>query len=120
MSYQPQTYRLAIVTLIVAGAVHNTIVDTVSACRNPTVGIPCDEQFLNFEALLNRIFSVAHELSIYIGFVIVFGGVILWFGDKREDRTRLGKWLLVGGLSLVILYFGFDVLITVLAYIGGG
>jgi hypothetical protein len=82
----------------------------------------CDDPSLNpFEGMLENIYSIAEAGLQYSGFVAVFAGVSLWFGtSNNSDRAQIGVWLTVGGLAMIVLFFGFSSIVELLKYIGNG
>jgi hypothetical protein len=80
----------------------------------------CENPSLNpFEGVLENIYKIAEALLQYSGFVAVFAGVTLWFGtSNNSDRSQLGMWLTVGGLCMIVLFFGFSSLVGLLKWIG--
>jgi len=82
----------------------------------------CEDPSLNpFEGVLQNIYSIAQAGLQYSGFVAVFAGVTLWFGTgNNSDRAQVGVWLTVGGLMMIVLFFGFSSLISGIKFITGG
>lgn len=96
------------------------LVEPTLACVNPTEGIACDQQLLDLESVLSNAVEFASLAALYISYIVVFWGAILWFGIKGENKKTRGKYLIVGGLSLTLLHFSFDTVYGVLRWVGGG
>lgn len=74
-----------------------------------------------FEGLLQNLYAIAKALLQYSGFVAVFAGATLWLtADKNSSRGQTGLWLFVGGLMLIVLYFGMTALIGLMKSIATG
>ena len=74
-----------------------------------------------YKGMLNNLYEVAHTTLQYAGFVAVFAGAVLWFTARRSsDRAQTGVWLLIGGLIMIVFYFGFTAFVSVLKWIAEG
>jgi hypothetical protein len=82
----------------------------------------CEDPSLNpFEALLQNLYDIANALLQYLGFVAVFAGSTLYLtADSNSDRAQTGLWLFVGGLMLIILYFGMSAFLSLVKGIATG
>lgn len=82
----------------------------------------CEDPSLNpFEGLLQNLYDIANALLQYLGFVAVFAGSTLYLtADGNSDRAQTGLWLFVGGLMLIILYFGMSAFLTLVKGIATG
>lgn len=74
----------------------------------------CEDPSLNpFEGILQNIYDLAYAFIQYAGFVAVFAGTTLWLtADRNSQRGQTGLWLLIGGLSLIVLFFGYTALFS--------
>lgn len=71
--------------------------------------------------MLDNLFSIAHTTLQYAGFITVFAGATLWFTARRSsDRAQTGVWLLIGGLAMILFYFGFSAFVALLKWIAEG
>ncbi len=79
----------------------------------------CEDPSMNpFEVMLDNVYAFAQASLQYLGFVAVFAGVTLWWGTSHNsDRAQIGVWLTIGGLMMIILYFGFSSIIELLSFI---
>lgn len=86
--------------------------EQMAECENPSM--------TPFEGVLENIYSLAEAGLQYSGFVAVFAGVTLWFGtSNNSDRAQIGMWLTLGGLAMIVLFFGFSSLVGLLKFITG-
>jgi hypothetical protein len=91
--------------------------EQLSECENPGDSV----QDLLFSDMLDNIYDFAKATLQYAGFVAVFAGVTLWFStSSNSDRGQVGVWLTVGGLAMIIMYFGFSSLIGLARYVAEG
>jgi hypothetical protein len=75
----------------------------------------------DYENMLGNLYTVAHTTLKYAGFVTAFFGSVLWFSARRNsDRAQTGIWLLVGGLVMIVFYFGFTGFVALLKWIAQG
>jgi heme A synthase len=80
-----------------------------------------DLQDSGYTSMLDNVFQVAHTTLQYAGFVTVFAGATLWFTARRSsDRAQTGVWLLIGGLAMIVFYFGFTAFVSLLKWIAEG
>jgi len=116
-----KTYRgIAITLLLLALVLNGFAVGTATACNNPTEGVDCNKGFVDFTTVLENIFELSQTFAVYAAYATVFLGAILWFGTTESDRSSQGKWLMLGSLLLIILYFGFNTLLAIIGYVFGG
>lgn len=97
-------------------------VGTVSAqCEDPTNVDNCEGGMDQYTDMLKNVYEVAHTTLQYAGFVAVFAGAVLWFTARRSsDRAQTGVWLLIGGLIMIVFYFGFTAFVSLLKWIAEG
>lgn len=121
--------RISIATLVLSILAFSVggPVGAVAAQDGCNMGSPeqmqeCEDPSLNpFEGMLDNVYSIAEAGLQYSGFVAVFAGVTLWFGtSSNSDRAQTGVWLTVGGLCMIVLFFGFSSVLNLLKFIGGG
>jgi len=91
------------------------------SCEDPTQVDSCDAGMEGYTSMLDNVFEVAHTTLQYAGFVTVFAGATLWFTARRSsDRAQTGVWLLIGGLAMIVFYFGFTAFVSLLKWIAEG
>ena len=74
-----------------------------------------------YTSMLDNLFNIAHTTLQYAGFITVFAGATLWFTARRSsDRAQTGVWLLIGGLAMILFYFGFSAFVALLKWIAEG
>ena len=97
-------------------------VGTVAAqCSDPTNVDNCEGGMDQYTSMLDNVYEVAHTTLQYAGFVAVFAGAVLWFTARRSsDRAQTGVWLLIGGLIMIVFYFGFTAFVSLLKWIAEG
>ncbi len=90
-------------------------------CQDPTQVDNCSGGMDGYTSMLDNLFEVAHTTLQYAGFVTVFAGATLWFTARRSsDRAQTGVWLLIGGLAMIVFYFGFTAFVSLLKWIAEG
>jgi hypothetical protein len=105
------------VGMVAADDCRLTSPEQLSECENPGDSVGD----LLFSDMLDNIFDFAKATLQYAGFVAVFAGVTLWFSTgKNSDRGAVGVWLTVGGLAMIIFYFGFSSLVGLARYVAEG
>jgi hypothetical protein len=81
----------------------------------------CEATEKGYTDMLDNLFSIAHTTLQYAGFITVFAGATLWFTARRSsDRAQTGVWLLIGGLAMILFYFGFSAFVALLKWIADG
>ena len=81
----------------------------------------CEATEDGYTSMLDNLFSIAHTTLQYAGFITVFAGATLWFTARRSsDRAQTGVWLLIGGLAMILFYFGFSAFVALLKWIAEG
>jgi hypothetical protein len=82
----------------------------------------CENPSLNpFESVMENMYNLVYSSSLYLGMVCVVGGLILWLSvDSNKDRSQMGMWLFVSGNLLIIFYFGYSTIVSLLKYIAIG
>lgn len=91
------------------------------SCEDPTQVDNCSGGMDGYTSMLDNLFEVAHTTLQYAGFVTVFAGATLWFTARRSsDRAQTGVWLLIGGLAMIVFYFGFTAFVSLLKWIAEG
>ena len=81
----------------------------------------CNATEDGYTSMLDNLFSIAHTTLQYAGFITVFAGATLWFTARRSsDRAQTGVWLLIGGLAMILFYFGFSAFVALLKWIAEG
>lgn len=92
-----------------------------ASCEDPTNVDTCNGSMDGYTSMLDNLFEVAHTTLQYAGFVTVFAGATLWFTARRSsDRAQTGVWLLIGGLAMIVFYFGFTAFVSLLKWIAEG
>jgi hypothetical protein len=111
------------VLLIGAAGMVGSVAGQNSSCdtANASSMTECDASMTQYQNMLGSLYGVAHITLQYAGFIAVFAGAILWFTAKRSsDRAQTGVWLLIGGLIMIIFYFGFEAFVSVLRWVAEG
>jgi hypothetical protein len=117
------TLAISLVFLSSGGVVGTTLAQTDSCdLSGPESLEDCEDPSLNpFENVLNNFYKISHTLLQYLGFVAVFAGSTLYYtSDKNSSRGQTGLWLFVGGLALIVLYFGMSAFISMVRGIAEG
>jgi hypothetical protein len=120
--------RLGLAALVVSMLFATTLgatVGTVAAqdnCGPQNAGTDaCQGGMDQYTSMLDNVYEVAHTTLQYAGFVAVFAGAVLWFTARRSsDRAQTGVWLLIGGLIMIVFYFGFTAFVSLLKWIAEG
>ncbi|KZX46239.1 hypothetical protein [Haloarcula sp. K1] len=117
--------RVGLTALLMSLMVFTTFgasVGTVAAqCEDPTNVDNCEGGMDQYVNMLDNVYEVAHTTLQYAGFVAVFAGAVLWFTARRSsDRAQTGVWLLIGGLIMIVFYFGFTAFVSLLKWIAEG
>lgn len=95
--------------------------ETPSVCEDPTQVDQCEGGMDQYEDMLGNLYEVAHITLQYAGFVAVFAGAVLFFSARRSsDRAQTGVWLMGGGAGMIVLYFGFTALVSLLKWVAEG
>lgn len=116
------TLVLSILAFSVGGPVGAVAAQDGCNMEGPEQMEGCEDPSLNpFTGMLDNIYSIAEAGLQYSGFVAVFAGVTLWFGtSSNSDRAQIGVWLTIGGLCMIVLFFGFSAVVDLLKFIGSG
>lgn len=116
------TLVLSILAFTVGGPVGAVAAQDSCNMQNPDQMSECEDPSLNpFKGMLDNVYSIAEAGLQYSGFVAVFAGVTLWFGtSSNSDRAQIGVWLTIGGLCMIVLFFGFSSVVELMKFIGGG
>jgi len=119
--------RVGIFTVLITFIVlsQSPMIGTVAAqgCSGGDAGsvLACDASMDSYEDMLASMYSVAHTTLQYAGFITVFAGAIMWFTARRSsERAQTGVWLLMGGLGMILFYFGFEVFVQVIKWVAQG
>ena len=92
---------------------YDSVVDNFDDCES--------NEMSGYTGMLDNLFEVAHTTLQYAGFVTVFAGATLWFTARRSsDRAQTGVWLLIGGLAMIVFYFGFTAFVSLLKWVAEG
>ena len=90
-------------------------------CTSPGDSADCTGSMDDYTGMLQNLFEIAHITLQYAGFITIFAGATLWFTARRSsDRAQTGVWLLIGGLAMIVFYFGFSAFVSLLAWIAEG
>jgi hypothetical protein len=96
-------------TLLAGFIVLTIFVNPVAAQAGP----PSD-----FENIMSNLYDVVLLVLKYAGLVFLGLGAIIWFtARKNSDRAANGMWLLLGGASMTVFYFGITIFVAVLEWI---
>jgi hypothetical protein len=117
------TLAISLLLLSSGGMVGTALAQTESCdLSGPESLEDCEDPSLNpFEGLLQNLYDIANALLQYLGFVAVFAGSTLYLtADGNSDRAQTGLWLFVGGLMLIILYFGMSAFLSLVKGIATG
>ena len=70
------------------------------------------------EGIMTNLYDTVLLVLKYAGLVGLALGAIVWFtARKNSDRAENGMWLMIGGASMTIFYFGVTVFVALLAWI---
>ncbi|MFC7230094.1 hypothetical protein N0B31_22095 (plasmid) [Salinirubellus salinus] len=70
------------------------------------------------EGIMTNLYDTVLLVLKYAGLVGLALGAIVWFtARKNSDRAENGMWLMIGGASMTIFYFGVTVFVTLLEWI---
>jgi hypothetical protein len=79
---------------------------------------PVAAQPADFEAVMTNLYDTVLLVLKYAGLVGLALGAIVWFtARKNSDRAENGMWLMIGGASMTVFYFGVTIFVAVLEYI---
>jgi hypothetical protein len=71
-----------------------------------------------FEGIMTNLYDTVLLVLKYAGLVGLALGAIVWFtARKNSDRAENGMWLMIGGASMTIFYFGVTIFVSVLEWI---
>jgi len=72
----------------------------------------------DFEGIMSNLYDTVLLVLKYAGLVALAFGAIVWFtARKNSDRAENGMWLMIGGISMTIFYFGVTIFVAVLEWI---
>ncbi len=104
-----------------AGLGMATVAADEDPCTSPGDSDDCEGSMDDYTGMLQNLFEIAHITLQYAGFITIFAGATLWFTARRSsDRAQTGVWLLIGGLAMIVFYFGFSAFVSLLAWIAEG
>ena len=86
----------------------------------PNATSQCDASLTGFENILSNLFEVVMLMLQYGGFIAFVLGLVLWFTARRSSsRAQYGSWLLLGGILMLVVRFGFDAIISAFRFVAG-
>jgi hypothetical protein len=79
---------------------------------------PVAAQPAEFEGIMTNLYDTVLLVLKYAGLVGLALGAVVWFtARKNSDRAENGMWLMIGGASMTIFYFGVSIFVSVLEFI---
>lgn len=104
--------------LIVALAALLVVSGPVAAHAPPSGGDGGSTE--GYKDILTNLYSVAYMTLKWVGLATLVGGAILWFASGgNTERAASGMKLAIGGMGMVVLYFGMEAVINLLEFIAG-
>lgn len=99
------------------------VAPAAAQCDDPDSS-SCSASKDKYTSMLGNLFDVALDTLKYAGFIVAAVGAVLWFSARRNSgRAQTGVWLFVGGMAMIVLFFGFDIMVALLKWLtqtGGG
>lgn len=112
---------LSMSLMTLGGAMGSMAAQSSCDASNASSMTSCNASMTEYKNMLGSLYSVAHTTLQYAGFIAVFAGAILWFTARRSsDRAQTGVWLLIGGLIMIVFYFGFTAFVSLLHWVADG
>jgi len=79
---------------------------------------PVAAQPAEFEGIMTNLYDTVLLVLKYAGLVGLALGAVVWFtARKNSDRAENGMWLMIGGVSMTVFYFGVTIFVSVLEWI---
>ncbi|TKX37055.1 hypothetical protein EXE51_08255 [Halorubrum sp. CGM5_25_10-8B] len=70
------------------------------------------------ESIMTNLYDTVLLVLKYAGLVGLALGAVVWFtARKNSDRAENGMWLMIGGGSMTVFYFGVTVFVALLEWI---
>jgi len=112
--------QLAALGLIVMFAVTLTLITAAGPAAakttNPNTNVPS-----NYTNTLANLQGLALITAKWMGLIFGLVGAIMWFsGSSSSSRKQHGVWLVVGGMALIFLFYGWEMIAALIKWTAGG
>lgn len=72
------------------------------------------------EGIMSNLYDTVLLVLKYAGLIGLALGAVVWFtARKNSDRAENGMWLMIGGVSMTVFYFGVTIFVNLLQWIAG-
>ncbi len=85
---------------------------------NPVAAQTAADGTSGLEGIMTNLYDTVLLVLKYAGLVGLALGAVVWFtARKNSDRAENGMWLMIGGASMTVFYFGVTIFVALLEWI---
>jgi hypothetical protein len=71
--------------------------------------------------MLDRVTSFLLDALLRVGMIILLAGALIWFTAKNSaDRAMTGRWLVGGGIAMMVVSLSFTAITALIEWIAVG
>jgi hypothetical protein len=71
--------------------------------------------------MLDRVTSFLLDALLRVGMIILLAGALIWFTAKNSaDRAQTGRWLVGGGIAMMVISLSFTAITALIEWIAIG
>ncbi|QLC35650.1 hypothetical protein EFA46_015430 (plasmid) [Halarchaeum sp. CBA1220] len=85
---------------------------------DPVVAQTARDGTSGLEGIMANLYDTVLAVLKYAGLIGLALGAIVWLtARKNSDRAENGMWLVIGGASMTVFYFGINIFVALLEWI---
>ena len=71
--------------------------------------------------MLDRVTTFLLDALVKVGMIVLLGGALIWFTAKNSaDRAQTGRWLVGGGIAMMVISLTFTAITALIEWIAIG
>lgn len=71
--------------------------------------------------MLDRVTSFLLDALLRVGMIVLLAGALIWFTAKNSaDRAQTGRWLVGGGIDMMVISLSFTAITALIEWIAIG
>lgn len=80
-----------------------------------------NSEALGIFEMLDRLTTFLIDALLRVGMIVLLAGALIWFTAKNSaDRAQTGRWLVGGGIVMMVVSLGFNTITALIEWVATG